>query len=54
MLTEISVQQSIVWPVDELGMYLEQLGKPNCPGYITKTGKNLTIWYSCEPIKGRR
>lgn len=53
MLTEISVQQSIVWPVDELGMYLEQLGKPNCPGYITKTGKNLTIWYSCEPIKGK-
>lgn len=53
MFDEINQSPSITWAVDEIGLFLQQIKLPTCPGYMKKVCTNLTEWYSCQPIKGK-
>jgi hypothetical protein len=52
MLQAIGTKQSIVWPLDEISILLENMGKPNCPGYITGITQYLLELSSCRPHNG--
>jgi hypothetical protein len=52
LLTAINTKPNIVWALDEISLLLENMGKPNCPGYITGIVQYLLELYSCNAHSG--
>lgn len=53
LIEQIASKPDIVWAIDEFALILENLNKPNCPGYVTYIAKYLLALHSCDPYRGK-
>lgn len=53
LIDQMATKPEIVWCIDEFALILENLNKPNCPGYVTYIAKYLLALHSCDPYRGK-